>query len=164
MRAADILERFLEAHAALRDRLREWSAALNQAAGGSYGQCQHAVTVLRGVCRFLEHEMTHHLHEEETVLYATVKHKLPPLRGLVMELQDEHEVIRQSLEEFRRELAHFNTTGELGQLLHLGQELIRRLRRHIDREERELHPAILKEFREEDWGELRHLFVDSKVA
>ena len=164
MQARGILTRFREDHAGLRDRLREWSAALNQAADGSYGQCQHAVTILSGVCRFLEHETTHHFREEETALYAAVGQKLPRLRGLVAELQDEHDVIRQGLEEFRRGLGHFNTSGEVGDLPRRGQELIVRLRRHMDREEKELHPVVLREFKEEDWVELRRLFADSEVA
>lgn len=164
MQAREMLTRFVEDHATLRDRLREWSAALNQAADGSYGQCQHAVTILRGVCQFLEYETMHHFREEETALYAAVRQKLPRLRDLVTELQDEHDVVRQGLEEFRRRLAHFNTSGEVSDLPSRGQELISRLRQHMEREERELHPVVVSEFGEQDWIELRQLYVDSEVA
>jgi len=164
MQAQEILSRFLDDHGKLRERLREWSAALNQAADGSYGQCQHAVTILRGVCQCLEHETGHHFREEETALYAAVRQRLPRLGDLVAELQDEHDVIRQGLEEFRRRLAHFNTSGEVGDLPRRGQELIGRLRQHMDREEKDLHPVVLREFREEDWLAVRQLYVNSEVA
>jgi len=164
MEAREILTRFLQDHASLRERLRDWSAALTQAADGSYGQCQHAVTILSGVCRFLEYETTHHFRQEETALYAVASQKLPRLRDLVAELQDEHDVIRQGLEEFRRGLAYFNTSGEVGDLPRQGQELIVRLRRHMDREEKELHLVVLQEFEEEDWIALRRLFVELEVV
>jgi hypothetical protein len=34
----------------------------------------------------------------------------------------------------------------------------------MDREEKELHPVVLREFKEEDWVELRRFFADSGVA
>jgi len=164
MHGRDILEQLLQEHAGLRERLREWEAALTQASGSSYGQCQHAVGVLRELCQVFEHELRHHIREEETVLYPTVEYKLPRLRGLVGELRDEHDVFRQAFDEFRRELLHFNATGELRQLLPLGRDLVRLLRQHIEREERELHPVVLREFKEDDWQELRRLYADSEVA
>jgi len=164
MHGKEILESLLREHAGLRERLREWEAALRQAGGSTYGQCQHAVSVLRELCQVFEHELRHHFREEETVLYTVVEYRVPRLRGLLGELRDEHDVFRQTFEEFRRELVHFNATGELRQLLPLGRDLVRLLRQHVDREERDLHPAVLKEFKEDDWRELRRLYVDSEVA
>jgi hypothetical protein len=34
----------------------------------------------------------------------------------------------------------------------------------MDREEKELHPVVLREFKEQDWVEFRRLFGDSEVA
>lgn len=164
MQGREILSGLQKQHAELREHLQEWDQALNYAGGGSYEQCQQAVTVLRTMCRFLETEVALHFREEEMVLYTTVKVKLPQHRALVGELQQEHEVIRQALEEARRELSHFDTTGELRELLRLGRELIADLRSHLEREERTLHPIILREFKEADWWELRRLYVDSEVA
>lgn len=164
MQGREILFGLKRQHAELRDHLQEWAEALNFAGGGDYGQCQHAVTVLRDMCRFLETEMAHHFREEEMVLYTAVKTKLPDCRALVTDLQQEHEVIRQALEEVRRELSHFDTTGELRELLGLGRELIADLRGHLEHEERALHPVVLREFKEADWWELRRLYVDSEVA
>lgn len=160
----EVLDGLLGEHQALRDHLREWEAALHQATGTSYGQCQHAIHILRDLCRFLEDETRHHIRAEETVFYPVVEYRLPRLRGLVGELRHEHDVFHQAFEEFRRELVHFNATGELRQLPTLGRELVRILRQHIDREERELHPVVLEEFKEEDWRELRRHFAQSEVA
>lgn len=164
MHGREILENLLQEHATLRDRLLEWEAALSQATASSYGQCQHAVSVLRELCRLLEHELRHHVREEEIILYPTIEYKLPRLRGLVGELRQEHDVFRQAFEEFRRELVHFNATGELRQLLPLGRELVQLLRHHVDREERELHPVVLAEFKDEDWRELSRVYANSQVA
>lgn len=164
MHGREILASLLKEHAGLRERLRDWEAALNQATGSSYGQCQHAVSVLRDLCRVFEEELRHHIREEEAVLYPAVEFKLPRLRGLVGELRHEHDVFRQAFDEFRRELVHFNASGEMRQLLPLGRDLVRLLRQHVDREERELHPVVLREFQEDDWRELRRLYVDSEVA
>ena len=160
----EILDTFLQEHRLLRERLREWEAALHQATGTSYGQCQHAVSVLRDLCRLLENELRTHVREEETILYPLVEFRLPRLRGLVGELRQEHDVFRQAFDEFRRELVHFNATGELRHLLPLGRELVSLLRRHVDREERDLHPVVVEEFREEDWRELSRLYAASAVA
>lgn len=164
MQGREILAGLLKQHAELRQHLEEWADALSQAGGGTYGQCQHGVTELRSMCRFLETSMALHFREEETVLYTAVKGKLPHHRPLVAELQQEHEVIRQELEEVRRELSYFDATGELRDLLRLGGELIASLRRHLDHEERSLHPVVLREFKDADWWELRRLYVDSEVA
>jgi hemerythrin-like domain-containing protein len=164
MHGREILDILLREHGVLREHLRDWQAALDQASAGSYDQCQQAITALHDLCRFLEHEIRHHLREEENVLYPTVEYRLPRLRGLVGELRHEHDVFRQAFDGFRRELAHFNATGELRYLPRLGQELVRLLLHHMDVEERELHPVILKEFKDEDWTELYRLYADSEVA
>src|SRR3970282_1815278 len=78
MHGREILENLLKEHAGLRERLREWEAALHQASGSSYAQCQHAVGVLRELCQVFEHELRHHIREEETVLYPTVAYQPPP--------------------------------------------------------------------------------------
>ena len=164
MQGKEILGQLLYEHSQLRDRLAEWTAALKLAHGGSYEECQKAVGVLRNMCHYLESEMAHHIREEEQVLYAAVKCKLPHLRELVAELHQEHDVIRQALQDVRRELVHFDSTGELRNLIQLATEMIAYLRYHTDREERTLHPAVLREFKEADWWELRRLYVDSMVA
>lgn len=164
MHGKKILDHLLKDHSALREHLREWEAALHQAEGPSYGQGRHALSVLRGLFRTFEHELPHHLREEETVLYGAVAYKLPHLRGLLSELRQEHDLFRHACAEFRREWLHSNATGELRRLLPLGREVLRLLRRHLDREERQLHPIVLREFREEDWRELCRLYVDSEVA
>ncbi|MBI4467624.1 MAG: hemerythrin domain-containing protein [Acidobacteria bacterium] len=164
MHGKEILDTLLREHQGLRQHLEEWEAALRQATGSSYGQCQQAVSVLRDLCQVFEHELRHHIREEETVFYPAVEYRLPRLRALLGELRHEHDVFRQAFEEFRRELLHFNATGELRRLLPLGRELVGLLRQHVDREERELHPIVLHEFGEEDWRELRRLYVDSEVA
>lgn len=159
-----VLDGFLDEHKKLRQRLDEWRMVLTHTCDSSYEECQRSVSTLRGVCRFLEHELTHHLQEEEAVLYPTVKRKLPQLRRLVTELEQEHEVIRQVFLEFRRDLTRFNRTGELGQLPRLGQELIAYLHYHVDREDRALNPIVLKEFKETDWSELNRLHSEPRVA
>lgn len=164
MHGTELLDTLLTEHGRLQQNLREWEAALSQASGSSYGHCQHAVSVLRELCRVVEHELRHHMREEETVLYAAAENRLPRLRGLVGELRHEHDVFRQLFEEFRRELVRFNTSGELRKLLPLGRELVQTLRRHVDREERELHRVLRQEFREEDWRALVRLHVESQVA
>jgi hemerythrin-like domain-containing protein len=157
-------EGILEAHDRVRNHLRHWDAALTQATSGSYGQCQHAIQVLREVCRYLEQEIPSHMREEETILYPTVEYRLPHVRALVGELRSEHDQFRGAFEEFRRELLHFNASGELRHLPRLGQEVVRILRHHLDREERELHPILLREFREQDWTELEGNWAGSQVA
>lgn len=164
MQGKEILGQLIYEHSQLRDRLAEWTAALSLARGGNYEECQKAVGVLRNMCQFLESELTHHFREEEQVLYAAVKAKLPQLRGLVGELHQEHEVIRQAHQDVRQELLHFDSTGELRHLIQLATEMIAYLRYHTDREERTLHPAVLREFKDSDWWELRRLYVDSMVA
>lgn len=164
MNGRGIIESFLREHTELRERLRECAAAHSQAAEGTHGQCLHAVEVLRELCHLLEHEVAHHFREEETALYALVENRLPELKPTVLEFQQEHDVIRQAFDEFRRELARFNTSGELGPLPTLGRDLVAYLRHHMDREENLLHPVILKEFGESDWVALRRLFADAKVA
>jgi len=163
MQGKEILGQFLHQHNQLRNRLREWAVTLAHA-GGTYGQFQQAVSVLRSMCRFLETDVALHFRDEETVLYAALKSKFPQHRALVGELQHEHDVVRQALEDVRHELAHFDSTGELRQLVRLGEEMIAYLRYHLDREERTLHPLVLREFKDADWWELRRLYVDSEVA
>jgi hypothetical protein len=114
MNGREIVEAFLREHTELREKLRECAAAQSQAADGNYGQCLHAVSVLRELCHLLEHEVAHHFREEETALYAFVQDRLPQLKPTVVEFQQEHDVIRQAFDEFRRELGQFNTSGELG--------------------------------------------------
>lgn len=164
MQGKEILGQLLYEHSQLRDRLKEWTSALENASTGNYEQCQKAVSALRNMCRFLETEMAIHFREEEMVLYVAVKNKLPHLRELVAELHQEHDVIRQALQDVRQELSHFDTTGELRNLIRLATEMIAYLRYHTDREERTLHPAVLREFKDADWWELRRLYVDSEVA
>jgi hemerythrin-like domain-containing protein len=164
MDGREFLETLARDHAALRQRLREWEAGLEQANGSSYGQCQHALGVLREVCRVLAHECDHHFREEEQVLYPVVDFRLPRLRGLVGQLRNEHRVFRGLMDDFRRELVRFNATGQVAPAASLGRELIRLLRRHLEREEAELHPAILEGFGENDWHELHRLAADAQVA
>ena len=164
MRGQEIIQQLTADHARLRQELREWEAALEQSAGSSYAQCQHALVVLRELCRALANECQHHFREEENVLYVMVEFRLPRLRGLVGELRVDHDAFRQGLEELRRELVRFDATGELGRMPALGRELVCLLRRHLEREETELHPTVQREFRESDWHELSRLHVDSQVA
>lgn len=164
MEGRGFLETLAQDHAGLRVQLREWEAALEQAAGSNYGQCQHALSVLRDICRVLAHECDHHFREEEMALYPLVDFRLPRLRGLVGQLRNEHRVFRGLLDDFRRELVRFNATGQAAPAASLGRELIRLLRRHLEREENELHPVILAEFGENDWSELRRIVAESQVA
>ena len=164
MDGRDFLDALAGEHAELREKLREWEAALEQASGPSYGQCQYALSVMREVCHTLSHECQHHFREEETVLYPMVEFRLPRLRELVGQLRNEHRVFRSLFEDFRRELARFNLHGQSGPAARLGRELVRLLRHHLEREETELHPVVLSEFQECDWHELRRLAVDSQVA
>lgn len=164
MHGKEILDNFLEEHAQLRDRLLTWEIALGQIARGNYEQSRTGVSILFEMCHVLERISAHHLREEETVFYPIIEHKLPRLRGLLSEFQHEHDVFRQTFEEFRHGLSWFNASGELRDLPRLGQELTRTLRQHMEREERELLPLVLKEFEEKDWCELRRLFVESEVA
>ena len=164
MQGQEILRHLTDDHNRLRTELREWEAALEQSSGSSYGQCQHALSLLREICRVLAHECDHHFRDEEVVLYPMVEFRLPRLRGLVGQLRNEHRVFRGLLDEFRRELVRFNATGQAAPAASLGRELIRLLRRHLEREEHELHPILLGEFAENDWNELRRLAADSQVA
>jgi len=164
MHGTEILHNLLQEHATLRARLQEWDGALHQASGTSYEQCQEALRILRNLCRVFEHQIRHHFREEETVLYAAVEFRFPRLRAFLGELRHEHDVVRQVFDEFHRELIHFNASGDLRHLPQLGRELIRTLLAHIDREEFELHPLILREFREDDWREVSRLYVESEVA
>jgi len=164
MSGSEMLDAFLREHGELRAKLRDCAAAQSQVADGSFAQCLHAVGVLQELCRLLEHEVAHHFQEEETALYAMLRQRLPQLGAAVGEFEREHEVIRQAFDAFRRELARFNTSGELGQLPHLGRELVAFLRHHMDREETVLHPVILREFVEDDWLELRRLSQHTRVA
>jgi hemerythrin-like domain-containing protein len=164
MQGQEILRHIMDDHNRLRSELREWEAALEQSSGSSYGQCQHALAVLQELCRALAYECQHHFREEETVLYTVVEFTLPHLRGLVGELRGEHDSFRQALEQLRRELARFNATGEQGSLPVLGRDLVRLLRGHLEREERELHPVVQRDFREGDWHELSRVHFDTQVA
>lgn len=164
MQGREFFDTLTNEHAELRERLRAWEAALSQANGASYGQCQHALEVLREICRALAHECDHHFREEEMVLYPLIDFRLPRLRGLVGQLRNEHRVFRLLLDDFRRELVRFNATGQVAPAASLGRELIRLLRRHLEQEESELHPAILAEFGEGDWQEIHRLMLDSQVA
>ncbi|MGH9787120.1 MAG: hemerythrin domain-containing protein [Candidatus Acidiferrales bacterium] len=164
MEGRDFLETLAREHAGLREQLREWEAALEQANGSNYGQCQHALTVLREVCRVLADECQRHFRDEEIALYPMVEFRLPRLRGLVGQLRSQHRIFRSLFEDFQREVMRFNAEGQVGPVANLGRELIRLLRHHLELEERELHPAVLGEFGEADWHELRRLFVDSQVA
>ena len=159
-----MLDGILQEHDRLRKHLREWDQALTQVVSGRYGECQEAILILAKLCRFFEREIQGHIREEETVLYPAVEYRLPRLRGLVGELRSEHDQFRGAFEEFRRELVHFNASGELRHLPHLGHEVVGILRHHVDREERELHPILLREFAEQDWVELERGWAGSQVA
>lgn len=134
----------------LRERALNFEVALNQTIDSSYQRCRHAMSVLHDLCRFLEAESQHHFWLQESVLYPAIQGKLPRLRRLLDELRHEHDIFRQALEDFRRELVHSNLSGQLRSLPRSGGELINILRCYLDRENDELHPVILKEFEDED--------------
>lgn len=164
MHGREVLEAVFREHRALHGCLRSWESALRDTRGTSYGECQQAVSVLRDMCRYCEHELQHHIREEEETLYAAAEVRLPRLQALVEELRHEHDIFRQTFDDFRRELQHFNNTGTLGRLPRLGTEVIGLMRQHMQREERELHPVVLHEFQDDDWKELQRLWARSRVA
>ena len=139
----------------LRERVSDLEVAVTQTTDSSYYQCRLAVSVLRDLCRSLEAESQQHFWEEENLLYPVVESNLPRLRRLVDELRQEHDVFRQLLEDFRCELVYFNRSGQLRNLLRLGAELAGNLRHCVDREDRELHSVVLKEFKDVGLSELR---------
>ena len=70
-------------------------------------------------------------------------------------MRQEHDGFRQRLEDFRCELVHFNLSGQLRNLSRLGAEVVSNLRHCVDREDHELHSAVLKEFQDVDLPELQ---------
>ena len=163
-RGEAIVAHLISDHNGLRQRLLNWEAALNQAAAGNYGQCRQAVHVLREVGWYLEHHTPLHFRLEEQALYPVAAVRLPWCRALVDELCAEHSTIRESFERFRSELAHFNSSGDLRELTRLGRELIRIVRRHVEREEDELHTSIRAAFSEDDWEALAELAEESQTV
>lgn len=133
---------YLERSSLLRQRLLDLDMALHQLRGGNYRQCQAAVAILRDLSDFFATESQQGFQEEEVRLYALAVSKQPQLRGLLKELCGEHRVLRLRVEEFRRELVRFNTTGDLRDLPHAGRTLLRFFRRHLEREAHELIPQV----------------------
>jgi hemerythrin-like domain-containing protein len=159
--AREILAGFSRDHRTLRKRLGELEVALEQARGGGYSQVQRALSELRYLCRLLQKENQFHFRQEESLFYQAVESRLSALRGLVGGLRAELGLFRQRLEDFRTELIYFNATGQLRQLPRLGEELLGILRQHIDRQERELFPVLLREFKLQDWQELQQILSRS---
>lgn len=133
---------YLERSSLLRQRLLDLDVALHQLRGGSYRQCQDAVGLLGDLCNFFATESQQGFQEEEVRLYALAFSKQPQLRGLLKELCEEHGVLRLRVEEFRRGLVQFNTTGDLHDLPDVGRTLLHLLRRHLEREAHELIPQV----------------------
>lgn len=148
----------------MRERLRGWEAALAAATNDRPETDEQILHTLRQMDRFFDHEMAHHFRAEEDVLYATAKQRLPRLQALVQELHQEHDLIRQALEQFHRKRLHVSSAGGLHDLPHLCRELIAYLRYHLDHEERELLSTVQREFTQDDWWELRRMYVASEVA
>lgn len=133
---------YLERSRLLRQRLLDLDVALHQLRGGGYRQCQDAVGLLADLCSFFAAESQQGFQEEEVRLYALAVSKQPQLQGLLKELCEEHGVLRLRVEELRRGLARFNTTGDLDDLPRVGRMLLHLLRRHLEREATELIPQV----------------------
>lgn len=141
----NLTDSILQPNHRLRERLELWQQMLDQAVTGNYVECQHAISVLRELCNFLEQEASGRLRKEEESLYPLAEVRNFQLRKLVNHLRQEHEAFRASLKEFRRELVCFNTTGDLNELHGLGYQVVRILLRHMAQEESELLPALVDE-------------------
>ena len=131
------------ANQSLRAGLRVWDALLYQVRTGGYAECQHALSVLRHVYRFLEQELGERLQEEERHLYSAIERTRPQFRKNVVLFRHEHDIIRRAIRTFEAALVEFNSTGSSSALLMAGEELGAALRRHMDREER-LLPLFLR--------------------
>ncbi|MBI2956034.1 MAG: hemerythrin domain-containing protein [Acidobacteria bacterium] len=134
----------LESNKALRESLETWQRMLERVRGGSYSECQQAISFLRGLYHSLETESRQRFRQEEKAVYRPAQRQLPALRALVAEMRHEHDAIRQALKSFQRQLSRFNSTGDSRPLVEAGDELARALEAHMEREEHELLPVILK--------------------
>lgn len=137
-----IVATYAQRSSLLRQRLLELDVALHQLQGGSYRQCQDAVGLLGDLCNFFATESQQGFQEEEVRLYALAFSKQPQLRSLLGELCEGHGVLRVRVDEFRRGLVQFNTTGDLHDLPHVGRTLLHLFRDHLEREARELIPQV----------------------
>lgn len=129
----------------LRERLLQLETALQQIECSDFRKCQKAITELRGLCCYLEDLSEHRFRQEEKILYPAVEHAQPQLQNLLDELRHEHNILRGMAEQFRRQLARFNATGESGELLVLGRQVLRLLRHHVAREEQALFPIVFQQ-------------------
>jgi hemerythrin-like domain-containing protein len=137
----------LQGHEVVRSHLLDWEAALTQLSTGPYDDTRQAIATFGELCGFVEKEILEHMRKEEEGIYNVLEAQVPNLGSTIADLRREHELIRRTYQEFRRALNQFNAGGQLGELAWLGWDVVHLLRRHMDREERELHPAALRESR-----------------
>lgn len=135
----------LRSNQSLRDGLRVWDALLYQAHTGDYAQTRHAMSVLLRLSRLLERENRRRQLQEERRLYHAITRNRPELRPLVKELRRDQRAVAESIRDFRQALAEFNTSGNSRGVVAVGEQVARRLRKHTEREEAELLPALKPE-------------------
>ncbi len=127
---------------ALRQHLLELQTALIEIRSGSFGQVQHGMQTLRGLCRAFQDFAQWQFRREETLLYRRLEEAVPSLCNLLGELRGDLALFQRTFENFREAVLIFNASGELGRLPRLGQEVVNLLGNHLHRQEAELFPLL----------------------
>jgi hypothetical protein len=129
------------------DTLRELVGILRK---GSYTDCVDAISGLRAALRALETEEASRFHREEMKLCASLRVGSGATEALMEELAADREAMREAFDACRRALKAFNVHGDSGPLCQAAERLVKILSRRLDRQQRELVPALERQFRAQE--------------
>ncbi|HYA62670.1 MAG TPA: hemerythrin domain-containing protein [Candidatus Sulfotelmatobacter sp.] len=138
-------KRWMEQHAQVRVRLRDWEMALEQlSSDGSRGLVRRAADASLGdILDYFKTVLTTHCRQEESELFpafrrdAEVASKLAAFRA-------EHERFGVDLDKFERQMVSYGLSKDPTVLLTLGARIIREMRSHLEAEEQLLPFARLR--------------------
>ena len=140
---------WMEQHAQVRARLRDWEKALEELSSDGSGalERQAADAPLREILDYFKTVLTTHCRQEESELFpafsedAEVSSKLAAFRA-------EHERFGVDLDKFERQMVSYGLSKDPTVLLTLGARMIREMRTHLVAEEQLLPTARLRGIRQ----------------
>ena len=134
----------MECNRVVWSRLLAWQVLLFQLADSKYRSDKRFIAIVQFTCELFERDLNTSITIEESGLYAHIEAEVPRLRGLVKQLRAEHADLRKHLEIIHWEFSD-DASFDRPELLRASvAELAQTLRAHMQREEDELVPALLK--------------------
>lgn len=144
MPTATVLERVMDDHGTLRERLREWESALAQLTSSAFSESERGLQRIWRLVPFFEKEVPRHFHDEEARLFPALEASHPHSNPALARFSAQHADFLRQWQAYKRELIYCDALRETRQVYELGTGLIGRLRQHMQSEEREFLPLLEK--------------------